>query len=70
MKALTKILFIAVLIMFSNGDLFGQIGFGNSQKPVKTPENFEHIGCGFRWSVTVIAGYSASNPFFGTAETR
>lgn len=49
MKTQTKILLIAVLIMFSNGDSFGQFVLGNSQKPVKPPENFEHIDCGFRY---------------------
>jgi hypothetical protein len=49
MKPLTKILFIAVLIMFSNGNSFGQIGLGNSQKPMNSSENFEHIDCGFRY---------------------
>lgn len=49
MKARTKILFIALLIVFLNGDSSGQIGLGNSQKPVKPPENFEHIDCGFRY---------------------
>ncbi len=47
-KTQTKMLLIAVLIIFSNGDSFGQ-GLGGPQKPVKLPENFEHIDCGFRF---------------------
>jgi hypothetical protein len=35
--------------MFSSGDSFAQFILGNSPKPVKPPENFEHIDCGFRY---------------------
>ena len=49
MKTQTTILLVAVLILFSNSCSFGQIGIGNSQKPVKPPEYFEHIDCGFRF---------------------
>ena len=47
LNAQTKILLISLLIMFSNGALFGQIVLGGSQTPVKPQENFEHIDCGF-----------------------
>jgi hypothetical protein len=49
MKTLTKILLVAILTIFLICDSFGQIGIGSSQKPVKPPENFEHIDCGFRF---------------------
>lgn len=48
MKSQTKILFFVVLILFSSVLSFGQ-GIGGSQSAVKTPENFEHIECGFRF---------------------
>jgi hypothetical protein len=48
MKAQKKILLIVVLFIFSNNVSFGQ-GLGDSQNSVKTPENFEHIDCGFRY---------------------
>lgn len=69
MKARTKILFIALLIMFSNGDSSGQIGLGNSQKPGKPPESFEHFDCGFRYpfpgefTLSTSIGYSSYREF-------
>lgn len=69
MKIQTKILFIAVLIIFSNGDLFGQLDLGNSKKSLKSSENFEHIGCGFRYplpgkmTLSTSIGYSPYREF-------
>jgi hypothetical protein len=48
MKDRMKLILIVLLIIFSNGVLFGQ-GLGGSRNPVKNPKNFEHIDCGFRY---------------------
>lgn len=48
MKVQPKIFLIAFLAILSNDVSFGQ-GLGDSQKSLKTPENFEHIDCGFQY---------------------
>jgi hypothetical protein len=71
MHVQTKILLVAVLIMFSASDSFGQIGSGMSQKPVKPPKDFEHIDCGFRfpfpgeYTLGTSIGYSPYREFGG-----
>lgn len=63
-NARAKLLALVFLIIFSNGDSFGQIGTGNSKEPAKPPEIFEHIDGGFRYpfpgtfEVSTSIGYS------------